>query len=108
MAEKMPSKRLLQISTFVVLHQCQNKVSFQRKASSFVLKLLLKILKAKQRCLFIREHFLPFMICIENFYAMPEPFFEKLRLLENNRSAGFESSTDFAFSMASISYHVSD
>ena len=45
-----------------------------------------------------------FKTCSENFDTMPEPFFENLlfsivTLLENKRSAVFEATIDFAFSL---------
>ena len=81
----------LKNSTSIVLQECRNKVSFQRKSSSVVLKYFLNLSKGKQCCLFIGEHFPPFEKCSENINTMPEHFLRKfnlfLTLLENNLSA---------------------
>ena len=57
----------------IVLQQWQNKVRFRRNGSSFVSKFLLNLVKGQQCFLFIRENFLPFKRCSENFNAMLEP-----------------------------------
>ena len=65
---------VLQNSTSIVLQQCQNKVSFQRKGSSVVIEILLNLLKGWQCFLLIRAHLLPFETYSENFNTVPEPF----------------------------------
>ena len=76
--------------TSVILQQCQNKVSLQRKDSSIVSKFLRNLLKGLQHFLVLRDNFLPFKCC-ENFNTMPKTLSLKiyfiLTLLENDRSA---------------------
>ena len=103
MAEKGKISGYFKSRTSVVLHQCQNKVSFLRKGSYVALTFLLSRLNRLQCCLFIRKHFLTFKRCSENFDTMPEPLSLKanfiLTLPENNRNAVFfVATTDFAFS----------
>ena len=65
-------------SSSVVLQQCQNQASFQRSGSGVVTKRLLNLLKGKQYCPSIREHFLPFKNTVKMFIRCQSPFFVTL------------------------------
>ena len=104
MVENRQNKWLLQTSTSIVLQQCQTKVTFQRNDSGIVLKFSQHFLKDRKCSLIKRKHCQPFKITRNNFNPMPEPFLWKLiylilTLLENNRSAVFEATTYFAFTL---------
>ena len=90
-------------STSIVLQQCQNQVSFQRKDSGIVLEVLLVILRDWQCFLFIREHFLSLKNIVKILIRCQSPSLKTyfiLILLENNRSAVFEPACmHLAFSM---------
>ena len=89
----------------IVLQQCQNNVSFKRKDSGIVSNfhhIFQKIESALH--LINRKCCQPCEIISKNFNTTPEPFFFLetyfiLTFLENNGSAVFEATINFAFSL---------